>query len=137
MELKLKNYQIIKTLEFLRDLKLKGRYSIARTRLQRALEEEIKQLQADETDLAKQYAQVDENGELIITDDEISFDSAETQAEYLEERKVMLEQTATIQLNSYAEHGDLVKEFLRDLDMELDGDTADIYDVLCEQLNVF
>lgn len=69
MKLEIEYYQLVECINILNKLKLKGLDSIHRTRLAKQLSEILQRVGEEQTDLQKEFYEVDEKGEPILEDD--------------------------------------------------------------------
>jgi hypothetical protein len=132
MHIKLKNHHLIPLVPFLKDMKLKGEKSRARSKFLNIAMEAYAALHESEVDLLKDYAVLGEDGE-PLTDAEGGFTLREDAAkEYLAEREKLFFEEAEIEGGTYSEHLSMMRQILSDYDEDLDGENAALYDALCD-----
>ena len=96
--LKVKNYQLVAMLEFLEKAALKPRASRVRTKLVKLLYTKIDDLQGDEMALLDKFGKKGENGKLIENQGTFTL-IEETAAEYHQEKRTLLEETASVNVD--------------------------------------
>ena len=132
MRIKLQNRHIIPLVPFLRDMKLKGEQSRARSKFLNLVMETYGALHESEVELLKEYAVLDEKGNPKMAEDG-SFTLREAAAkEYLAEREKLFDEVAEIEGGTYTAHLALMKRILTDYAEDLDGENADLYDALMD-----
>lgn len=134
--LEIKNSDLVQTKSFLYDLKLKPQLSRHRTKLIKLLDDKIKDLTESSTELIKQYAKKDDNGNPIINDQMVEFDTVENRIEFQKEDTILANEICKINLEEYPNVYDAIKQALSELDIELDKDKANTFELLCELFNV-
>jgi hypothetical protein len=130
MEIKIKNSYLSESIEFLYNLSLKGKQSRHRTRFVKLLQSKLKQVGEEEVELLKEYAGVDDNGE--INRHESGSFAIEDVVGFNKQQNELFNEDFIIEGGDY--HGMLktVKEILFDYDGEVSGKTAEVFDYLCE-----
>lgn len=121
--------------EFLVKLKLKGLKSIARTVLCKRLNEKYAERVEQRIEIQKEYAKLDENGELIVDDQAvILFESEEQRLACVTAVDEHDQLTATIDCSEIINHLVVLFTALQELDEALSGFDGMLYFNLYEQL---
>ncbi|MFS4464737.1 hypothetical protein ACMFKE_04960 [Staphylococcus haemolyticus] len=134
--LEIKNADLVQTKSFLYDLKLKPQLSRHRTKLIKLLDDKIKDLTESSTELIKQYAKKDDNDNPIINGNLIEFDNATNRIAFEKEDAILANEVSHINLEEYPNVYDAIKQALSELDIELDKEKANTFELLCELFNV-
>jgi len=132
MRIQLKNHHLIALIPFLRSIKLKGERSRARSKFLGLALEAYAALHESEVDLLREYAVLDGKGNPKAAVDGSFSLREESVQEYLAEREKLFNEVAEIEGGTYTEHLKLMRRILLEYDDELDGDTAAMYDALCD-----
>ena len=134
--MKIKNVMIEPLMNFLMKFELKGKESRLRTRFVKLLNEHQNQLQNDNYELIKEYANLDEQGEpkQIQRGEKFHYDiNAEKRSEYNNEYILLMEEHCIIDENeSHKELLLFIKELILNCDMTFKGREAMEYDLYCE-----
>lgn len=80
--------------------------------------------------------QKDENGNPIINDNMVEFDNVENRIEFEREDTILINELSKINLDEYPNVYDSIQQALYELDVELDKEKAETYELLCELFNV-
>lgn len=124
----MKNRDLAKAINFLNSLNLKGKDSRSRSKFIRLLEKYFEELKDDELELLKELDLLDENGN--IKQDTNDTDSI--RLFNIEQEKLYSEQVV-INCEDIIDRMNTLKEVLENLDTELSGDDAYIYDYLLDE----
>ena len=125
----MKNRDLAKAINFLNSLNLKGKDSRSRSKFIRLLEKYFEELKDDELELLKEFDLLDENGNIKQDmDDTESIRLFNTEQEKLYSEKVV------INCEDIIDRMNTLKEVLENLDTELSGDDAYIYDYLLDEM---
>jgi len=135
MKIKLENRHIITLIPFLQSMKLRGERSRARSKFLALAMTSYESLHLSEVELLKEYAVLDESGELLQTDGAFTL-KEETALEYHIEREKLFSEIAEIEGGTYTAHLELMRQILDDYDEDLSGETATLYDALWDSLEV-
>lgn len=130
--MKIKNKDILNTHKILFDLELKGKSSRLRSRFNRLLQQHYNNvIHPEETELRKQYAIKDEQGE-IIYDKTGNFKAS---VDYINEMDSLMEEYFHIDLNEANKEMllSIAKLFLDDNLIVVSGELAETYDLVCSQ----
>lgn len=132
MSLAIENVHLIPLITFLEGLPLRTSASRARTRLVAALQQAAEHLAVAEHALVAEYAVVGEDGQPLISEDgSFTLANPETAPEFLAERTTLLgEKTILGDIPAYEGHLEQLTELLTNLDKDLSGQDALIYDAL-------
>ena len=128
MKIIMKNRDLAKAINFLNSLNLKGKDSRSRSKFIRLLEKYFEELKDDELELLKELDLLDENGN--IKQDTNDTDSI--RLFNIEQEKLYSEQVV-INCEDIIDRMNTLKEVLENLDTELSGDDAYIYDYLLDE----
>jgi hypothetical protein len=131
--LKIKNYQLIDLLEFLEKVELKPKASRVRSKLNRLLFAKIQDLQGDELALLEKFGKRGEDGKLIESGGTYSLIES-TAAEYHTEKRTLLEETATINVDELRDKLPVLAEELENSDCKFSGKDAESLDLLLDAL---
>ena len=129
MKITMKNRDLAKAINFLNSLNLKGKDSRSRSKFIRLLEKYFEELKDDELELLKEFDLLDENGN--IKQDTNDADSI--RLFNIEQEKLYSEQVV-INCEDIIDRMNTLKEVLENLDTELSGDDAYIYDYLLDEI---
>ena len=129
MKITMKNRDLAKAINFLNSLNLKGKDSRSRSKFIRLLEKYFEELKDDELELLKEFDLLDENGN--IKQDTNDTDSI--RLFNIEQEKLYSEQVV-INCEDIIDRMNTLKEVLENLDTELSGDDAYIYDYLLDEI---
>ena len=130
--MKIKNKDILNTHKILFDLELKGKSSRLRSRFNRLLQQHYNNvIHPEETELRKQYAIKDEQGE-IIYDKTGNFKAS---VDYINEMDSLMEEYFHIDLNEANKEMllSIAKLFLDENLIVVSGELAETYDIVCSQ----
>ena len=134
--LEIKNSDLVQAKSFLYELKLKPKLSRRRTKLVKLIDEKIKDLSDASNEIIQQYAKKDENGNPIINDNMVEFDSVENRIEFEREDAILINELSKINLDEYPNIYNSIQLALSELDVELDKEKAETYELLCELFKV-
>lgn len=129
MKIIMKNRDLVKAINFLNSLNLKGKDSRSRSKFIRLLEKYFEELKDDELELLREFDLLDENGN--IKQDTNDTDSI--RLFNIEQEKLYSEQVV-INCEDIIDRMNTLKEVLENLDTELSGDDAYIYDYLLDEI---
>lgn len=125
----MKNRDLAKAINFLNSLNLKGKDSRSRSKFIRLLEKYFEELKDDEIELLREFDLLDENGNIKQdTDNTDSIRLFNIEQEKLYSEKVV------INCEDIIDRMITLKEVLENLDTELSGDDAYIYDYLLDEI---
>ena len=131
--LKVKNHQLVDVVEFLEKAELKPKPSRVRTKLNKLFYAKIQDLQGDEMALLDKFGEKDENGRLIENQGTYTL-IPETAAEYHEEKRTLLEETASVNADELRDKLSTLIEELENSDVKLSGKDAEALDLLLDVL---
>ena len=137
VELGFTNGQLVELYNSLKNFKLKGKASLGRTWLQKRLADANKQFDEDRTDVQKVYFQVNDDGEFVYQADHKSLVLKEdyTMKEAQDNFNELVNERVTIDVSQYSERMKALYNALSDYPYELEGETADIYALLFDELD--
>lgn len=124
---------MVDVLEFLEKAELKPRASRVRTKLNRLFYAKIEDLQGDEMALLDKFGKKDCNGKLI--ENQGTYTLVETTAaEYHQEKRSLLEETASVNVDELKDKLGVLMEELENSDVKLSGKDAEALDLLLDAL---
>lgn len=136
--LELKNGELAPMINFLGELQLKNKYSLARTKLVKLLNAKLEEYIADEKELRKPFFVKDESGQLKVDEDQKYIYTKETTTEDKQELVKALndlnEEKCIIEFTEYSKKLKDLYEALLEYDLPFSGKQAVAYDELVEQL---
>ena len=132
MRILLKNHHLVTLIPFLQGMKLKGERSRARSKFLTLALEAYNALHESETELLKDYAELDGKGDPVTAEDGGFILKRESAKECLAEREKLFNEVAEIEGGTYWGHFAMMRKILSEYDEELDGDNAALYDALCD-----
>lgn len=135
--IKLANNLIVPVFNFLNEVKLSAnKASRGRTQFLKRLEEKNKEFNEAVTDIRKEYFKVDDNGDLLVVDDEYQFKDSEmkvVQDTMLTKKLTELgEETFEIHFGEYSTKYEALFSALDNLEVELNGSDALAYNELMD-----
>lgn len=136
VQLEFKNGELVNIYQALQGYKLKGRASLGRTWLGKRLADANKQFNEDRTATQKVYFKTDDDGEFVyqadkktlILKDDYTMDEAQSNFDQL------VNEVITIDVSQYSERMKALYQALADYPYELDGQTAEVYAILFDEL---
>ena len=135
MTIKLKNKELQVVGVFLGELGLKGKGSRARTWLCKRLEDKLKDYIAELGEIQKEYAKQDEEGNVMTSEgNTLLFETEEDERTYYIEANKLAEEETIIDCTETMSKMKSLLAGLENLDVELKGNDAAVYDAVCEQL---
>lgn len=138
MKVHIKNNLIQPIIEMLYGWKLKGKYSRHRTKFIEKLSEQLKVVVADEEVLIKEYSYLDDEGNpKKKTQDGIEVWDLKDKQTFLKEKSDLWDEEFVIDGGNNETMLKGVKEVLDNSDEEFSGQTAILYNYLCDQLEEF
>ena len=122
--------------EFLFELKLPTKISRARTNFLNQLQRKGTEIEESRKEIINQFADKDEEGQVIIKDGAFQFDQEGSNREQFQaESKILLDEIVSINLSEYEEACAILLSYLEnDCELELGGNDAIIFDRICELL---
>ena len=131
--LKVKNYQLVDILEFLEKAELKPRASRVRTKLNKLFYAKIEELQGDEMALLDKFGKKGDDGKLVENVGTFTL-VEETAAEYHQEKRTLLEETASVNVDEIKDKLAVLIEELENSDVRVSGKDAEALDLLLDAL---
>lgn len=131
----IENSFIVPVFEFLKDLPLEAnKASRGRTKFLKRLEDKQEEYNEFVKEINKRYFKVDDKEELIIEEEQYIFkkDDIEFKQKRVDEINELLEEEAIIQFGEYSTKYEYLFEALDNLEIELSGRDAIVYDLLME-----
>lgn len=128
MNITLKNAELHAAIKFLKDLKLKGGDSRCRSKLVKLLETPMQEFLQDETELFKEYDLLDERGKIKQDGD------PEKVAQFKVEQNRLYQECVQINSGMYTPQIENLKNILENINIELSGEQAEIYDRLLDEM---
>ena len=131
--IKVKNYQLVDVLEFLEKAELKPRASRVRTKLNKLFFDKVQDLQGDEMALLDKFGKKGEDGKLIENQGAFTL-MEETAAEYHQEKRALLEETASVNVDELKDKLAVLMEELENSEVRVSGKDAEALDLLLDAL---
>lgn len=130
----IKNEFIVPTFDFLKDIPLKTKASRGRTQFLKRLEDKQNEYNDFVKEINKKYFKVDDKNELIIEDEQYIFkkDDDDFKQERTKEVMELLEEETEILFGEYSTKYESLFEALDNMEIELSGQEAIVYDLLME-----
>lgn len=129
--IKLQNKHLKDVSEFLLGISLKGKKSRHRMRIVNALDQQNKKVAEEEIALLKEYAKLDEEGELIRKSDG-SFDISDVK-EFKKQQEDLYNEHFVIDDANLEGALQTIEKVVLDYDQELSNKDAFIHDYICQQ----
>ena len=130
---KVKNYQLVDVLEFLEKAELRPKASRVRTKLTKLFYAKIDDLQSDELALLEKFGKKDAGGKLIENQGNYTL-VEETAAEYHKEKRTLLDETTSINVDELKDNLAVLIDELVNSDVRVAGKDAASMDVLLDVL---
>jgi len=130
---KVKNYQLVDVLEFLEKAELRPKASRVRTKLTKLFYAKIDDLQSDELALLEKFGKKDAGGKLIENQGNYTL-VEETAAEYHKEKRTLLDETTSINVDELKDNLAVLIDELVNSDVRVSGKDAASMDVLLDVL---
>ncbi|MCD1023460.1 DUF1617 family protein [Enterococcus sp. SMC-9] len=130
MKIKIKNKELANVEQFLGNLTMKGKQSIARSRMLQILEKKQKEFAEDRKSIVIAYAEKDDKGEAIVKEDGTYELSTKGNAEASKEIADLLEEDAVIDYGEYSSRLNDLEKFIIEFDDEVSGNVAQGFFVL-------
>lgn len=131
--IRIKNYQLVDVIEFLEKAELKPKVSRVRSKLNKLLYAKVQDLQGDEMALLDKFGKKDESGKLIENEGTYTLVEA-TAAEYHQEKRTLLEETASVNIDELRDKLAILTDELENSDVKLSGKDAESLDLLLDVL---
>lgn len=128
MKITLKNTELPTAIQFLKSLNLKGSDSRCRSKLVKLLEAPTQEFLQDETELFKEYDLLDEQGKIKQDGDR------EKVAQFKVEQNKLYQECVQIDSGTYTPQIEKLQNILENIEIELSGDNAEIYDRLLDEM---
>lgn len=132
--MKIKNYELKGFMGFLMSFELNARDSRLRTRFVRLLNEYANRLDEEHNDLIKIHSNLDEDGNPIIIEDDVSkrYDITDKKLFNVDYNKLLAEDNVILITEERKEMFNFVKSVILDCDKTFKGEEAFMYDRFCE-----
>lgn len=130
MKIAIKKKEIASTIEFLYDIKLKGKESRHRSRFVKLLKDRLNDLAQDEKNLLIEFTGQDKDGEPLR--DEKGEYALEDIKGFREEQNTLLNELIVFEGEDYQDMLKTVKNIVLEYDGELSGQAAEFHNFLCE-----
>ena len=139
--IKLENQLLVPVFTFLQSVNLKAnKASRGRTQLLKRLEEKSKEFNEALTEIRKEYFEVDENGELVVVDDQYEFKDKENKVtlkvELNDKVEELNKEQFEILFGEYSTKYDALFLALDNLEIEISGQEAFVYNELMDAYEV-
>lgn len=132
--LKLKNIELPSTIAFLNRISLRTKASRARTLLVKKLDVRLQEYVKFQQEILDKFAVKDDTGEVVKDEHGVFTWQADHVQEGNEAFKELGEEEVFLNIEEYRPNMAFLKAALDDLDMELSGVDALVYDLLMDQL---
>lgn len=130
MQIKIQNKEIVNVANFLEGLTMKGKLSIARSRMIQILDKKQKEFNEDRKSIVESYAEKDEDGKPKLKPDSTYELSAEGNAEASKEITKLLEEYAIIDYGEYSSRLNDLENYVTEFDEDVSGNVAQGFFVL-------
>ncbi|WP_447559069.1 hypothetical protein [Staphylococcus aureus] len=134
--IEIKNSDLVKTRSFLYGLKLKPKLSRHRTKFIRLLDNKIEDLTNASNELIQQFAKKDNQGNPIVKDNLVEFDDINKRIQFEKEDRILFNEISKIDLSEYPLVKDALKQSLNELDIVLEKEEAETYELLSNLFDV-
>lgn len=135
LTVRIKNHTLNPVVDFLYDLSLKGKESRHRTKLIKTLSNRVEEVVEHQNELLKQHCHLDEEGNPKMTNDGKNYDVIDVAA-FSKDREDLYGEEVVIDGEDSQVMLTTVRGVLDDLDIEMSGQQAVLYDYLCQQFKV-
>lgn len=132
MKVIIQNNQVQAAAKFLFDLKLKAKNSRQRTKLVKILAKRTEEMTEQERELLKEHCELDKNGEPLKSKDGTGYQPKDMKG-FIRDQKELFDEELIIEGGDNREMIRTVRKILEELDEELSGKEAAIYEYLYEQ----
>ena len=130
MKITLKNKELATTINFLKNIPVKGEDSRHRTKLKKQLELAFGEFIEAEKELMAEFDLLDENKELLPAEKQ----DPTTVKMFKGQQNILWEEEVVIESGTYVKNFNEMPRILKAYEGELSGDEADIYDNLLDQM---
>lgn len=130
MQIKIQNKELSNVVQFLENLTMKGKQSLARSRMLQILEKKQKEFNEDRKTVIVDSADKDDKGEAIINDDGTYKLSAEGNAVASKEISNLLEEYAVIEYGEHSSRLNDLEKYVTEFNEEVTGNVAQGFFVL-------
>lgn len=135
MTLTLKNKDLNKIADFLQNtVSVKGKKNVHRMRIVKALTEKDKEVREEEVSLLKDYAKLDDQGEIIFLDNGQPI--IKGKKEFNEAHKALFEEYFVLDDKNIESALKTVEKLVNDFDKELSGQQAEAHFILAEAFEI-
>lgn len=133
MKLQIVNKDLAGSLEMLKGLPLRGKQSRHRSKLVKILQKNLDEVVEQEMEIVNEHAHKDDNGnpKTLL---EGQFWDLKDQVAFAKDRNELLNEVAIVEGGANEEMLKTVYRLLEECDQEFSGNSAEIYDMICEQL---
>ena len=132
MIVKIENRYLQQAISLLFDLPLRGKQSRHRTKFIKLLQNRLKEVEEERVQLAKEYAEKDENGNPIVENNRYKI-AEKYKEEFFKEFEALMSEELVIEGENFKETLEVVRDILLNCDEYFSGEQAFVYDYLCEQ----
>ena len=132
MIVKIENRYLQQAISLLFDLPLRGKQSRHRTKFIKLLQNRLKEVEEERVQLAKEYAEKDENGNPIVENNRYKI-TEKYKEEFFKEFEALMSEELVIEGENFKETLEVVRDILLNCDEYFSGEQAFVYDYLCEQ----
>lgn len=132
MKISIENRELSGVYDFVYGLKMKGKLSISRSKFLKLIMKKVKELSEDQTEILKQYAEKDEDGEAKLLNDGRYDISQKNNTLANKELNELLGEQSIIEYGEYVNNIQPLEIFLKEYDEEISGREAQAFATLIE-----
>nr|DAY50708.1 MAG TPA: Protein of unknown function (DUF1617) [Caudoviricetes sp.] len=132
MQIKIQNKEIVNAADFLNGLTMKGKLSIARSRMIQILDKKQKEFAEDRKAIVESYAEKDKDGKPKLKSDNTYELSVEGNTEASKEITKLLEEYAVIEYGEHSSRLNDLEKYVTEFDEDVSGNVAQGLFVLVE-----
>ncbi|EHT67748.1 hypothetical protein SACIG290_1854 [Staphylococcus aureus subsp. aureus CIG290] len=100
------------------------------------LDNKIEDLTNASNELIQQFAKKDNQGNPIVKDNLVEFDDINKRIQFEKEDRILFNEISKIDLSEYPLVKDAIKQSLNELDIVLEKEEAETYELLCNLFDV-
>ncbi|MEG0078222.1 DUF1617 family protein [Enterococcus sp.] len=132
MQIKIQNKEIVNAADFLNGITMKGKLSIARSRMIQILDKKQKEFAEDRKAIVESYAEKDKDGKPKLKSDNTYELSVEGNTEASKEITKLLEEYAVIEYGEHSSRLNVLEKYVTEFDEDVSGNVAQGLFVLVE-----
>jgi len=132
MKINISNAKLSICYNFLRDLPIKGKKSVSRTKMMKLILFKHKEYEESRKEIIESFAKKNEDGQVILNEnDQCDFEAIDRRQANEALNELMVE-NAVIEYGEYVNDLSFVEEYLNEYDEELSGDAAEAFATLLD-----